>query len=173
MLYRIREDNISKWCFWFVVNSVQFREGSGTPLQYFARSWTRLSDFTLTFHFHALEKEMATHSRLCLENPRDGGAWWAAVYGVAQSRTRLKRLRSSSSSSSVQSLSHVRLFMTPWTVTCQASLSRTNFQSLFRLMSNESMMPSNHLILFHPLLFLPSIFPNIRVFSNESVICIR
>ena len=50
----------------------------------------RLSDFTFTFHFHALEKEMATHWSSCLENPRDGGAWWAAVYGVAQSRTRLK-----------------------------------------------------------------------------------
>ena len=56
-----------------------------------------LSDFTFTFHFHALEKEMATHSSV-LENPRDGGAWWAAVYGVAQSWTRLKRLSSSSSS---------------------------------------------------------------------------
>ena len=52
-------------------------------------SWTRLSDFTFILHFHALEKEMATHS------PRDGGAWWAAVCGVAQSRTRLKRLSSS------------------------------------------------------------------------------
>jgi len=61
-----------------------------------AKSLTRLSDFTFTFHFHALEKEMATHSSV-LENPRDGGAWWAAIYGVAQSRTRLKRLSSSSS----------------------------------------------------------------------------
>ena len=52
---------------------------------------TRLNDFTFTFHFYALEKEMATHSNCsCLENPRDGGAWWAAVYGVAQSQTRLK-----------------------------------------------------------------------------------
>ena len=60
-------------------------------------SRTRLSDFTFTFHFHALEKEMATHSKCsCLENPRDGGAWWAAVCGVAQRRTRLKRLSSSS-----------------------------------------------------------------------------
>ena len=58
-----------------------------------ARSRTRLSDVTFTFHFHALEKEMATD---CLENPRDGGAWWAAVYVVAQSRTRLKRLSISS-----------------------------------------------------------------------------
>ena len=52
-----------------------------------AKSQAQLSDFTFTFHFHALEKEMATHSSSCLENPRDGGAWWAAVYGVAQSRT--------------------------------------------------------------------------------------
>ena len=63
----------------------------------------RLSDFTFTFHFHAFEKEMATHSSvLGLENPRDGRAWWAAVYGVAQSRTRLKRLSSSSSYALVQ-----------------------------------------------------------------------
>ena len=64
-----------------------------------AKSWTRLSDFTFTFHFHALEKEMATHSLQCscLENPRDGGAWWAVVYGVAQSWTLLKQLSSSSS----------------------------------------------------------------------------
>ena len=55
-----------------------------------AKSQTRLSDFIFTFHFHALEKEMATHSSSCLENPRDRGAWWAAVYGVTQSRTRLK-----------------------------------------------------------------------------------
>ena len=48
---------------------------------------TRLSDFTFTFHYHALEKEMATHSCSCLENPRDGGAWWAAIYGVAESDT--------------------------------------------------------------------------------------
>ena len=63
------------------------------------KSWTQLSDFTFTFHFHALEKEMATHSSiLAWRIPRDGGAWWAAIYGVAQSRTQLKRLSSSSSS---------------------------------------------------------------------------
>ena len=62
-----------------------------------AKSWTRLRDLTFTFHFHALEKEMATHSCSCLENPRDGGAWLAAVYGVTRNRTRLKRLSSSSS----------------------------------------------------------------------------
>ena len=56
-----------------------------------AKSWTRLRDFTFTFHFHALEKEMATHSSVLAWNPRDGGAWCAAVYGVAQSRIQLKR----------------------------------------------------------------------------------
>ena len=75
--------------------------------------------------------------------------------------------------SSVQLLSHVQLFETPWTAACQASLSITNSQSLFKLMSIESVMPSNHLILCHPLLLLPSIFPSIRVFSNESVLPIR
>ena len=63
--------------------------------------------------------------------------------------------------------------MTPWTAACQASLSITNSRSLIKLMSIQSVMPSNHLILCHPLLFLPSIFPIIRVFSNESVLRIR
>ena len=71
-------------------------------------------------------------------------------------------------SSSVQSLSHVQLFATPWTAECQASLSITSSWSLLKLMSIESVMPSNHLILCHPLLLPPSIFPRIRVFSNES-----
>ena len=75
--------------------------------------------------------------------------------------------------SSVQSLNHVRLFVTPWTAACQASLSITNSWSLLRLMSIESVMSSNHLILCCPLLLLPSIFPSIRVFSNESVLRIR
>ena len=75
--------------------------------------------------------------------------------------------------SSVQSLSRVRLFATPWTTAHQASLSITNSRSLLKLMSIELVMPSNHLILYCPLLLLPSIFPSIRVFSNESVLCIR
>ena len=76
--------------------------------------------------------------------------------------------------SSVQLLSHVQLFaMTPWTAACQASLSITNSRSLLKLMSIELVMPSNHLILCHPLLLLPSIFSNIRVFSNESALRIR
>ena len=74
---------------------------------------------------------------------------------------------------SVQSLSHVRLFATPWTAAHQASLSITSPQSLLKLTSIESVVPFNHLILCHPLLLLPSIFPNIRVFSNESVLRIR
>ena len=75
--------------------------------------------------------------------------------------------------SSVQSLNRVWLFVTPWTAAQQASLSITNSQSLLELMSTESVMPSNHLILCPPLLLLPSIFPRIRVFSNESVLRIR
>ena len=75
--------------------------------------------------------------------------------------------------SAVQSLSHVTLFVTPWIAARQASLSITNSRSLPKLMSIESVMPSNHLILCRPLLLPPSIFPSIRVFSNESVLCIR
>ena len=74
---------------------------------------------------------------------------------------------------SVQSLSHVHLFTTSWTATCQASLSISNSQSLLKLMSIELVMPSNYLILYHPLLFLPSILPSLRVFSSESVLHIR
>ena len=75
--------------------------------------------------------------------------------------------------SSIQLLSCVRFFATSWTAACQASLSITNSQSLLKLMSIKSVMPSNHLILGHPLLLLPSIFPSIRVFSNESALHIR
>ena len=75
--------------------------------------------------------------------------------------------------SSVQSLSHVQLFATPWTAALQASLSITNSWSLLKLMSIKSVMPSNHLIISRPLLLLPSIFPSIRVVSSESVLRIR
>ena len=75
--------------------------------------------------------------------------------------------------SSVQSLSCVRLFETSWNAARQASLSITNSWSLLKLMSIELVMPSSHLILCHPLLLPPSIFPSIRVFSNKSVLCIR
>ena len=75
--------------------------------------------------------------------------------------------------SSVHSLGRVQLFVTPWNAACQASLSITNSQSLLKLMAIKSVMPSNHLILYGPLLLPPSIFPSIRVFSNESILCIR
>ena len=75
--------------------------------------------------------------------------------------------------SSVQSLSHVQLFVTPWIATRQASLSITNSRRLPRLQSTESVMPSSHLILGRPLLLLPPIPPSIRVFSNESTLCMR
>ena len=74
---------------------------------------------------------------------------------------------------SVQSLSRVQLFATPWIAACQASLSITNSWSSLKLMSIQSVMPSSHLILCRPLLLLPSILPSIRVFSNESTLCMR
>ena len=73
----------------------------------------------------------------------------------------------------VQSLSHVQLLATPWIAACQASLSITNSCSLLKLMSIKSLMPSKHLILCHLLLLLPSVFPSIKVFSNESLLRIR
>jgi len=92
----------------------------------------------------------------CLGNPIDGRAWWATVQF-----------------SSVQSLSRVRLFVTPWIAACQASLSITNSRSSCRLTSIESVMPSSHLILCRPLLLLPPIPASIRVFSNESTLHMR
>ena len=94
---------------------------------------------------------------------------WQVESWVTQLILRLQDLWQSVSQS-VQSLSHVQFFATPWTAVCQASLSITNSQSLLKLMSIEWVMPSNHLIFCHPLLFLPSIFPRIRVFSNEAVL---
>ena len=73
----------------------------------------------------------------------------------------------------LQSLNHVWLFVTPWTAACQASLSFTISRRLLKLMSIELVMPSNHLILYHPFLFLPSVFPRIRIFSNELALCFR
>ena len=73
----------------------------------------------------------------------------------------------------VQSLSHVQLFVTPWTAACQASLSFTVSQSLLKLMSIKLVISYNHLILCHPLLLLPLIFPSIMFFSSESTLCIR
>ena len=93
--------------------------------------------------------------------------------GIQQYLIKLNSLRWKPHHSSVHSLSSIWLFATPWTAAHQASLSITNSRSLLKLMSIESVMPSNHLILYHPLLLLPSIFPSIRVFSDESVLRIR
>ena len=118
-----------------------------------------------------LEKEMATHYSIL--------AWkipWMEEPGRLESMGS-KRVRhdwvTSVQFSSVQLLSRVRLFATPWTEAHQASVSITNTQSLLKLISIKSVMPSKYLILWRPLLLLPSIFPSIRVFSNESVLHIR
>ena len=103
------------------------------------------------------------------KNSMDRGARWAIIHRVAKSQTWLSTVQFSW----VQSLSRVRLFATPWTAALQASLSITKSQSLLKLMSIESVMPSNHLILCRPLLLLLSVLPSIRVFSNESVLRIR
>ena len=100
--------------------------------------------------------------------------WIIIVLMQRADRSRaLKRMIDTQSVSSVQSLSRVRLFVTPWTAAHQAFLSITNSRSTPKPMSIESVMPSNHLILCRPLLLPFSIFPSIRVFSNKSVLCIR
>ena len=108
----------------------------------------------------------------CLLNAYLGtrGCGWVEIHSILS--THSFQWHSSVQFSSVQSLSCVRLFVTPWIAAHQASLSITNSQSLLRLTSIESVMPSSHLILCRPLL-LPSIPPSIRVFSNESTLCMR
>ena len=99
--------------------------------------------------------------------------WQPRESGGSQTHIRQIDLRLKKRFSSVQSLSHVWLFATPWTAAHQASLSITNSRSLLKLMSNQSVMPSNYLNLCCPLLLPPSIFPSITVFSNESILRIR
>ena len=103
-------------------------------------------------------------------------AWMSSANAIVLHRDGNKQhyqFQSSVQFSSVHLLSRVRLFATPWITAHQASLSITNSQSSLRFTSIESVMPSSHLILGRPLYLLPSIFPNIRVFSNESAFCIR
>ena len=95
------------------------------------------------------------------------------VWTIAQSTVLAENVDIMLQFSLAQSLSHVQLFVTPWTAACQASLSITNSWSLPKLISIDSVMPSSHLILCCPLLFLPPISPSISVFSNESALCIR
>ena len=114
----------------------------------------------LTLHFHFLYYIIALNS-CALSCPKSPA--------LQADSLPLSHLRKQYYFSSVQSLSCVRLFVTPWIAACQPSLFITNSQSLPKLTSIESVMPSSHLILCHPLL-LPSIFPSIRVFSNESVL---
>ena len=121
---------------------------------------------------------MATHySILAWRILMDRGPWWATVHGVSKSQTRLSKLSTAQCPVQfvdiVELLSGVQLFVTPRTAACQASLSFTVSWSLLKLMSIESVMPSNYLILYYPLLLLPSIFPSIRVFSNESALYIK
>ena len=99
--------------------------------------------------------------------------WLQRHLSCSNSLHRLRNRQTQIKFSSVQSLSRVWLFVTPWTAACQASLSITNSQSLFKLMSIKSMRPSKHLMLCCPLLLPPSTFPSIRVFSNQSVLLIR
>ena len=138
---------ISVLFLFLIIGILMVGEGSGNPLQY-----------------------------SCLENSLDRGTWRATVRRVSKSQTQLNQLSMHAycctGISSVQSLSCVRLFATPWTAACQASLSINNSQSLLKLMSIELVMPFNHPTC-RPLHLLPSIFPSIRVFSSESVLHIR
>ena len=115
----------------------------------------------------------------CLGNPMDRGGWWMIVHGVSKSQTQLSTRAQwwyiwtwGRLSPSVQLFSRVWLFATPWTAAHQPSLSPTISQCWLKLMSIELMKLSNHLILCHFILLLPSIFPSIRIFSNESILCI-
>ena len=118
------------------------------------------------------EKRMATHSSSCLENSMVDYSPWGHRVGHDWA-TNTFTSDTSVQFISCESLSRVQLYATPWTAARQASLSITNSWSLLKLMSMESVMPSNHLILCYPLFLPPSIIPSIRVFSSESVLHIR
>ena len=122
------------------------------------------------------------HNEVPLHASQDVDVWWQQLQCCGVTGLQLvemngkKKQRKKNSNKSVQFSSvtqYVWLFVTPWNAACQASLSITNSQSLVKLMSIESVMPSNHLILCCPILLLPSVFASIRVFSNESVLCMR
>ena len=118
-----------------------------------------------TFYLHFIYQSVSPCPHISSKEPGISGFFSASACCRSQ--------QNCSQFNSVQSLSCVWLFVIPWTAECQASLSITNSQNLIKLMSFESVMPSNHLILYHPLLLPPLIFPSIRVFSNESALHIR
>ena len=128
----------------------------------------------LTF-FMSPDLSLWTGSKLCDRLPLHNilNVIYLIVFYIFKKKPETKGICVINQFSSVQLLSHVQLFATPWTAAHQSSLSITNSRSLLKLMSIESVMPSNHLILCHPLLLLPSIVPSIRVFSSESVLHIR
>ena len=129
--------------------------------------WNKIGTVSYFYHqFHHLTC-VCTHPQ-CLFSVHNIPAILSFLYwGHVQFHFHIKYF------SSVQSLSSFQLFAIPWTAACQVSLSITNSQSLLKLLSIKSVMPYNHLILFYPLYLLPSIFPSIRVFSNESALPIR
>ena len=114
------------------------------------------------------------HTQLCCtQSPCPCGSPLLTRTSTGDAQTQFVLITQSKAFHLVLLLSHVWFFVTPWTAARQASLSNTNSWSLLKLISNESLMPSNHLILCYSFLLLPSIFPSIRVFSNESALCIR
>ena len=136
----------------------------------FAAPWTIAHRATLSMGFSRMLEWVAMPFSRGWSWPRDQTrvSHTAVKFFIIWANTEAKLFFSS-----VQSINRVWLFATPWTAGCQASLFITNSRSLLKLMSIESVMPYNHLILCHPLLFLPSIFPSIRVLSNESAVHIR
>ena len=134
---------------------VSFLEESGFLLQYNTHTEKQL---IINIHLRSFSQ----NEHACLRNN-----------SFYHPRSFLHTVSSNYPLSSLQPLSHVQLLMTPWTAARQASLSITNSLTLPKLMPTESVMPFNHPILRRPLLLLPSIFPSIRVFSNESALCIR
>ena len=125
-------------------------------------------------HFSPGEGNGNSFQYSCLEHPMNRRGWWATVYAVVRGRLDLGTEYILTKGRKSRQFSSVKIdSVTPWIAACQASLSTTNSQSLLKLMSIESVMPSTHLIRCCPLLLLPSIFPSMRVFSNESLLCIR
>ena len=159
-----------EWSLWMLMSLLLTAEFGVDKMNYFRRpNFYQWEEFT----------GKSLHKSKCLEVDKlelnDMKFTEAAYFKRSREsyHMELKEILVGSQFSSVQSLSRVQLFVTPCTAACPASLSITNSRSLLKLMPIKSMMPSDHLILCHPLLLLPSIFPSIRVFLNESVLLIR